>query len=291
MRRLFAFGCSFTNYIWPSWADFLGTEFDYFENWGIPGLGNVAIANRLAEAHSKHKFTKDDTIVIQWSSHIRNDYHTFRLDPRGRISGWKTKGSIFNYINRPVYDNRWIESFFDEQSYLMYSLNSMVLVKNMLENIGCQWAMTSMSDFSKAGSDINDPNGYAENTGLDKDIWTGKGFDKNIDFSMYRETIGFDTWCESLLAYSKHSTDKHYQWQDVNDAEPWVDPHPSIGQHYNWMNDVLKAKLGLPSAAPTITQQQWLDIAEKNYKETKDYYLFEQKMMNLPNWKKPYIGY
>jgi hypothetical protein len=291
LRRLFTFGCSFTNYIWPTWADFLGTEFDYFENWGIPGLGNVAIANRLAEAHSKHKFTKDDTIVIQWSSHIRNDYHTFRLDPRGRISGWKTKGSIFNYINRPVYDRRWIDSFFDEQSYLMYSLNSMVLVKSMLENIGCQWAMTSMSDFSKAGSDINDPNGYAENTGLDKDIWTGKGFDKNIDFSMYRETIGFDIWCESLLAYSKHSEDKHYQWQDVNDAEPWVDPHPSIGQHYNWMNDVLKAKLGLPSAAPSITQQQWLDQTEKNYQETKDYFLFEQKMMNLPNWKKPYIGY
>lgn len=289
MRRLFTFGCSFTNYIWPTWADFLGTEFDYFENWGIAGLGNVAIANRLAEAHSKHKFTKDDTIVIQWSSHIRNDYHTFEFNPRGYR--WKTKGSMFNYINRPIYDARWIALFFDEQSYLMYSLNSMVLVKNMLENIGCQWAMTSMSDFSKAGSDINDPNGYGENSGSDKDIWTGKGFDNNIDFSMYRETIGFDNWCESFLAYSEYSTDKHYQWQDINDAEPWVDPHPSIGQHYNWMNDILKAKLGLPSAAPTIIQQQWLDQAEKDYKETKDYFLFEQKMMNLPNWKKPYVGY
>lgn len=34
MTRLFTFGCSFTKFFWPTWADILGQEFDYYENWG-----------------------------------------------------------------------------------------------------------------------------------------------------------------------------------------------------------------------------------------------------------------
>ena len=47
-NRLFVFGCSFTMYAWPTYADFLGYEFDHYENWGFPGLGNRAIAERVA---------------------------------------------------------------------------------------------------------------------------------------------------------------------------------------------------------------------------------------------------
>ena len=33
---------------------------------------------------------------------------------------WKTKGSIFNYMNREnCYDDKWIETFWDEHSYSM----------------------------------------------------------------------------------------------------------------------------------------------------------------------------
>ncbi len=40
-------------YAWPTYADFLGYEFDYYENWAFPGLGNRAIAERVAECHVK----------------------------------------------------------------------------------------------------------------------------------------------------------------------------------------------------------------------------------------------
>ena len=55
-KRLFAFGCSFTHYAWPSYADFLGYEFDSFSNWAHPGLGNRAIAQRVAECNIKNNF-------------------------------------------------------------------------------------------------------------------------------------------------------------------------------------------------------------------------------------------
>ena len=78
MKRLFAFGCSFTNYAWPSYADFLGYAFDKYENWGFPGFGNRAIAERVAECHAKNSLCKEDTVLVQWTSHTRNDFHTFK---------------------------------------------------------------------------------------------------------------------------------------------------------------------------------------------------------------------
>ena len=39
----------FTNYAWSTWADILGCDFDTYENWAYPGLGNRAIAERVAE--------------------------------------------------------------------------------------------------------------------------------------------------------------------------------------------------------------------------------------------------
>ena len=44
-KRAFVFGCSFTQYYWPTWADILGREFNKFENWGQCGGGNQFIFN------------------------------------------------------------------------------------------------------------------------------------------------------------------------------------------------------------------------------------------------------
>ena len=49
MKRLFAFGCSFTGYGWPTWADIIGQSFDYYENWGKSGIGNYLISSRVVE--------------------------------------------------------------------------------------------------------------------------------------------------------------------------------------------------------------------------------------------------
>lgn len=73
MRRLFTFGCSFTDYINPTWADILAIGFDHYENWGRSAHGNVFIAHRVAEAIAMNTITKDDVFVIVWSDHLRFD--------------------------------------------------------------------------------------------------------------------------------------------------------------------------------------------------------------------------
>lgn len=86
MRRMFTYGCSYTKYYYPTWADILLKDRDGY-NCGKIGSGNQLIANRIWETHAQKNFTKDDTIIIMWSNFFRED--------RYNKDGWQTKGNIF----------------------------------------------------------------------------------------------------------------------------------------------------------------------------------------------------
>ena len=73
VRRLYTFGCSFTQYFWPTWADILGQEFDYYENWGKLGGGNQFIFNSIIECSLRNKLTPNDTVAIMWTNVTRED--------------------------------------------------------------------------------------------------------------------------------------------------------------------------------------------------------------------------
>ena len=52
-KRLFAFGCSFTCYIYPTWADIIYQSLNEdceFYNCGRSGGGNLFISHRITEA-------------------------------------------------------------------------------------------------------------------------------------------------------------------------------------------------------------------------------------------------
>lgn len=72
-KRFFAFGCSYTRYFYPTWADLIGSNFDEYYNYGQAGSGNRYIFNAIIEASIIHKFTNDDVIFIQWSGVERTD--------------------------------------------------------------------------------------------------------------------------------------------------------------------------------------------------------------------------
>jgi hypothetical protein len=75
--RLFTFGCSFTRYHYPTWADILGQHWNYYENWGKGGAGNQLIFNSIIECDQRHSFNEFDTVLILWSSLSRYDYYQF----------------------------------------------------------------------------------------------------------------------------------------------------------------------------------------------------------------------
>lgn len=133
MNRLFTFGCSFTRYHWPTWADILGKEFDYYENWGQIGGGNQYIFNSLIEAKSRNNFSKDDTIIIMWSNVTRED--------RYYNNSWVTPGNIFTQL---LYPDSFVKKFADDRGYLIRDLATISAAADLLEYWGVKYHFLSM---------------------------------------------------------------------------------------------------------------------------------------------------
>jgi hypothetical protein len=239
MKRLFAFGCSYTSYAWPTWADLAGIDFEESYNWGLSGIGNRAIAERVAEANVRNKFGPDDVIIVQWSSNLRNDWYHQTSMPE-RIGGWKTAGSIFNYLNEKLYDRKWIDTFFFEPAYLMHTLNHISLTQGLLESTGCKWYMSSIGDVRNMGADLRDNDGIGEQTGF---------INPHDELAVYNERIWEDYkdhWLMPMELLAKQTPELTYVFDDtVSPGKTFKDTHPSTRQHLIWLEQELKDKLQL----------------------------------------------
>lgn len=126
-KRFFVFGCSFTSYKWPTWADILAHEMPQakFYNLGLMGGGNLFISSSIAEANQKFRFNEDDLIVVMWTTMCREDrYITNR-------SGWLPTGNIFT---QGEYDEKFVEKFADTRGYLIRDLSLISLSVNFLKS-------------------------------------------------------------------------------------------------------------------------------------------------------------
>lgn len=133
--RLFTFGCSFTQYHWPTWADILGKEFDEFQNWGLNGSGNYCIFNSLNECMLRNNITEHDTVIIMWTNIMREDrYINNKWITLGNIHTQKSSG-----FNKAI-----IKYLLDERGYLLRDLSFIHSAKNLLENIGTKHIFLSM---------------------------------------------------------------------------------------------------------------------------------------------------
>jgi len=149
VSRFFAFGCSFTQYRWPTWADILGKTFEYYENWGQPGAGNQYIFNSLIECDIVNTINPSDTVGIMWTNVYREDYYDNK--------GWVSRGNIFNAKNYAFTHST--------RGYYIRDLATIYASKKILDSIGCQYFFTSMvpilnvdqySDSKISGKDIDD---------------------------------------------------------------------------------------------------------------------------------------
>ena len=81
VRRCFAFGCSYTEYIWPTAADLVGSNYDEFYNFGMSGADNTYALNRLIDTHSLFKLNpKTDFVIFGTTGHGRYTYWDRKID-------------------------------------------------------------------------------------------------------------------------------------------------------------------------------------------------------------------
>lgn len=221
MSRLFVFGCSFTRFLWHSYADLFAQNYnlamnrefniltphayDYYQNWAYPGLGNRAIAERLVECHIKNNINSDDLVIVQWSGHLRNDYASFRKMPMSNRIIWKTEGSIFGEDNIALYGEEYIKKFVDEKAYFLSTLHYICMIQNLLENIGCKWLMLSSHNLEtvELGHDI-----------LNRDNRKSI-FDVDKDFMPYKKVFDhyIDNWLPNLMDFKNSVHDLDWYWK------------------------------------------------------------------------------
>ena len=200
MKRLFTFGCSFTNYCWSTWADCLAPEFDYFENWGKGGGGNHYIFNSVMEADQRHSFGPDDTVVVCWTSIDREDRYI--------QNRWHTPGNA--YFAETVYHPDYLRSHIDERGFLIRDLAYIKAVKTLLENRpGTIWKFLSMVELMARPKPDDDVSLHRDVMRLYSDVLDNvlPGYDK---------TVFLNNW-----------------------PKPGDDPHPSPAEHLAYLDVVL----------------------------------------------------
>lgn len=130
-KRIFAFGCSFTSYIFPTWADIIHKSMSpdtEFYNFGKSGGGNIFIANRITEANRKYKFTETDLVVVMWSTFARIDF--YKTEERR----WITPGNIYTQGELSQSTVRELE---DLNWFLMRDLSVIDLTSSYLNSLPC----------------------------------------------------------------------------------------------------------------------------------------------------------
>lgn len=140
--RLFTFGCSLTRYHYPTWADILGQQWNFFENWGEPGSGNHAIFNAIVECDARNRFNHDDTVIVLWSALARLDvYQKFK---------WKHTNNLFIDDD----DNVCCPDGYEIHSYAYFSA-----IENFLKHRKCHYVPMTWTKYfpdSKVGKIYRD---------------------------------------------------------------------------------------------------------------------------------------
>ena len=262
MSRLFTFGCSFTQYLWPTWADILGSRFDHHQNWAECGAGNQFIVNSLVECHHKNQISDSDTVGIMWTNVSRLDTYKNRR--------WHTPGNIYT---QPYYSKDIVDFLFDTRGYYIRDLASIYLAHQLLEKIGCRYYMFSMVDMrnhlqyepNDAWHHISDVLSYYQHTldnirpsvhqvVFDYD-WYSRPFMMETQMSKLKEhyeKLAGPDWPEFEKAFDNDTLktlDKKtvkemfnlnkWDWRKMFHVSRRVDPHPTPLEHLEYLSKVL----------------------------------------------------
>jgi hypothetical protein len=138
-NRFFAFGCSYTSYTLPTWADIVAAEIpdaEYY-NFGEGGSGNLLINNRVAQANLKYKFNENDLVIVMFSTITREDRY---IDGR-----WRPQGNVYN---QPYYNKSFVKKYCDPFGYLIRDAALIEMTCTYLELLPCQSLFFSLADLS-----------------------------------------------------------------------------------------------------------------------------------------------
>jgi len=136
--KIYAYGCSFTDFKWPTYADILGLQFHVI-NRGASGSGNERIFFHFMEDVRENKIDSQDTVIFQWSGLTRFDYlqqNNTWLSVGNVLNQYDTDG---NYIYTKI--KEWLNPNYEFEKTVNYKISSEFITKEL----GCQSLQMSLS--------------------------------------------------------------------------------------------------------------------------------------------------
>lgn len=225
-KRFFTFGCSFTSYSWPTWADVLASEMPNaeFYNFGHCGGGNSMISNRIVESNCRYKFTDTDLIIPMWTTFCREDRY---------VNGhWMATGNMYSQAE---YGEEFVRKYCEPLGYLIRDLSIITLTSVYLKNLPSDSFMLNGVPYTYQMG-IKDPP-YPKLTDI---------------LEVYKDTISLTP--PALVDLELGGEFKHgHVYTRAHNGEQYHDYHPHPLNYYNYLK-----KIGLP-----LTDAS-LDFAEQS---------------------------
>ena len=217
--RLFTFGCSFTEYFWPTWADLVWLALGKPEgslNYGVPGCSNEYVFSSIMKADDIHNINSNDIVIVYWSAWPRDSF----------FSSLETRWLHCSKDEQPARILGEIKSC-DIISYAVRDLSYVKAVHGYLKHKGCEFYTNS----------LNEP------------ILTGPY--KLFDSSNY---AGWYSWEKYSVANPQE--DNRRKHKKLLEHLKY-DTHPSPYEHWKYSKAWLPAKLICDSEQVKRIQAKW----------------------------------
>ena len=231
-KRIFCFGCSFTEWFFPTWADILKLHFENTDtevyNFGRAGAGNYYIFNNIVEKSLEYNFTKDDLILIQWSGVLRED--------RFKDGRWHIPG---NLTTQHVYSASIVNDWFLDLEHMIKRDYSYIhAMQKMLKADNIDYEMFSMNALRKESQDkdrhfsrfIKVPNFHK---------------DKFADLEeLYKDTLNslHPSMYEIIWGTSENQPKGYEHCGPENPEETYWDNHPLPDDHLFYLERIFNFK-------------------------------------------------
>lgn len=284
--RVFTYGCSVTQHIWPTWADIVLhsariSGYSVF-NAGLSGIGNTGIKRSVIQTHEKYRITDKDLLLVMWSSFLREDRLTnfnSHLSPnkqrleimkenltrtdqiskyrayayyRSKIGVRHTQSG--NVLNSPFYTKEFIRDYFNVEHYIINSISEISIVRKAFNLLfeGHFSIGEGLTEASELSTPLGDREGESEYTMLMDNLmlpnhWSiGTNYKENSPYVPYYACDGHPVPAEALEYVMKV-------------IEPKL-PFPIASQTIDWINiwnDLLIEQIRLHSEGIHLNKHHW----------------------------------
>jgi hypothetical protein len=265
MYQIHTIGCSFTKWIYPTWADYIQKHYNVkLNNLGYSASGNSIIKKKL------YTIDESDHVFVMFSGHNRQIQGIDEAYIRDNIHNNETKTNLLNDIRS---DTR---SWFRNLAPMSAFINSESVTKHK---------RSKFNDYYQMLEDIYDCQNYLQAKGIDYNFSMWQGFyndlseirglnQPTVDDSKYMQNPIYQKIFNSIEQSKFLQNIKQGLWEHMVNSKELVavqseiDLHPSTLCHFDYFKTYIK-----PILDQKIPNKNNIDQLYSQAKDFSEYYL------------------